>query len=115
MDMVVVATVGTRFEADMIAAKLGSIGILWEIRSRQLVDATHPIGSIDVLVPVGEAADAVAALEPDAEWDAEYPSADRSPSVARQRQRSAFVLAGVAGVVLLILVGQVLANLLSAF
>lgn len=63
--MVVVDTVGTRFEAELLAAKLGANGILWEIRSRQLVPTTHPIGCLDVLVPVEEEAEARELLAPD--------------------------------------------------
>ena len=63
--MVVVATVGTRFEAELLAAKLGAMGILWEIRSRRLVETTYPIGSIEVLVPADDADDARELLEPE--------------------------------------------------
>ena len=65
VDMVVVATVGTRFEADMLAAKLGAHGVLWEIRSRELVPVSHPIGFLDVLVPVKEEDQARDVLAPD--------------------------------------------------
>ncbi len=63
--MVVVATVGTRFEADLLAAKLGAHGVLWEIRSRELVPVTHPIGFLDVMVPVDERWAAEEVLAPD--------------------------------------------------
>jgi hypothetical protein len=65
MEMVVVARVGTRFEADLLAAKLGAHGVLWEIRSRQLLPTTHPIGSLDLLVPAGERELAAEILAPD--------------------------------------------------
>jgi hypothetical protein len=65
MRMVVVRTVGTRFEAELLAAKLGAHGVLWEIRSRQLVPTTHPIGFLDVMVPADEVDDAEAVLAPD--------------------------------------------------
>ncbi len=58
----VVATASTRFEADLYAAKLGAHGVLWEIRSRELVPTTHPIGWLEVLVPASEQADAVEVL-----------------------------------------------------
>jgi hypothetical protein len=49
MRMVVVASASTRFEADLYAAKLGAHGVLWQIRSRELVPTTHPIGWLEVL------------------------------------------------------------------
>jgi hypothetical protein len=64
--MVVVATVSTRFEADMLAAKLGAHGVLWEVRSRELVPVSHPIGFLDVMVPVEEEEQALEVLAPDA-------------------------------------------------
>ena len=60
--MVVVASASTRFEADLYAAKLGAHGVLWEIRSRELVPTTHPIGWLEVLVPAEEADEAAAVL-----------------------------------------------------
>ena len=63
--MVVVATVSTRFEAELLAAKLGAHGVLWEIRSRELVPVTHPIGFLDVLVPADEQDVAEEVLAPD--------------------------------------------------
>ena len=71
--MVVLATVGNRFEADMLAAKLGANGILWQVRSRQLIATTHPIGSIDVLVPSEELFTAQQLIEPDDDWDGPSP------------------------------------------
>ncbi len=63
--MVVVATVSTRFEAELLAAKLGAHGVLWEIRSRELVPVTHPIGFLDVMVPTDERSLAEQVLAPD--------------------------------------------------
>ncbi|MFZ4517607.1 MAG: hypothetical protein ACOYOP_04425 [Microthrixaceae bacterium] len=66
MEMVVVATVGSRFEAEVLAAKLGAHGLLWEIRSRQLLPPiAYPFGALDVMVPAEEKADAEAVLAPD--------------------------------------------------
>lgn len=66
MEMVVVATVGTRFEAELLAAKLGAHGVLWEIRSRQLLPAiAYPLGALDVMVPAHEREDAEAVLAVD--------------------------------------------------
>lgn len=66
MEMVVVATVGSRFEAELLAAKLGAHGLLWEIRSRQLLPPiAYPFGALDVMVPAEEREDAEAVLAPD--------------------------------------------------
>jgi hypothetical protein len=66
MEMVVVATVGTRFEAELLAAKLGAHGLLWEIRSRQLLPAiAYPFGALDVMVPAHERQDAEEVLAAD--------------------------------------------------
>lgn len=63
--MLVIATVSTRFEAELLAAKLGAHGVLWEIRSRELVPVTHPIGFLDVMVPIDEKEMAEEVLAPD--------------------------------------------------
>lgn len=63
--MVVVASASTRFEADLYAAKLGAHGVLWQIRSRELVPTTHPIGWLEVLVPADEAEEAAEVLSID--------------------------------------------------
>jgi len=63
--MVVVAAASTRFEAELYAAKLGAHGVLWQIRSRELVPTTHPIGWLEVLVPEAEAEDAAEVLAVD--------------------------------------------------
>lgn len=94
MEMVVVATVGNRFEAELLAAKLGAMGVLWEIRSRQLVDTTHPIGAIEVLVPRDEEDTAREVLEPDPDWDGPSPRPAMAPGlrVLRAALALAFLL-----------------------
>jgi hypothetical protein len=82
--MVVVRSVATRFEAELIGAKLGAHGVLWEIRSRQLVTTTHPIGWLQVLVPVEELEDAEEVLAPDPEVDADL-GVDRNAPLQRPR------------------------------
>ncbi len=53
--MVVVDTVSTCFEADLLAAKLGvANGILWEVRGGFQRMLMYPVGPLDVLVPVEE-------------------------------------------------------------
>lgn len=75
--MVAVVTGSTPFEAKVIAARLGSEGILWELRGA--VDSIYPIGEgVDVLV-AGEDVDRARELllvdEVDAAFDAEEPVA----------------------------------------
>ncbi len=65
--MVVVDTVSTRFEADLLAAKLGANGILWEVRGGFQRMLMYPVGPLDVLVPVEEEEEARLVLSPDAE------------------------------------------------
>jgi len=49
MRMVPLATTRSAFEAQVLAARLGSEGILWQVRGGG-ADAMYPIGSVDVLV-----------------------------------------------------------------
>ena len=73
--MVAVVTGSTPFEAKVIAARLGSEGILWELRGA--VDSIYPIGEgVDVLVAGDDAERARELLlvdEVDAAFDAEEP------------------------------------------
>jgi len=46
--MVKVATARDEFEARILAARLGSDGIVWELRGN--VGGPYPIGAVDVLV-----------------------------------------------------------------
>jgi hypothetical protein len=59
MSMVPLATTRSGFEAKVLAARLGSEGIVWQFRGPG-ADALYPVGSIEVLV---EAADLDAARE----------------------------------------------------
>jgi len=46
--MVHLATLGDGFEAKCLAARLGSEGVLWELRGS--VDGVYPIGVVELLV-----------------------------------------------------------------
>ena len=46
--MVRLVTVGDGFEAKLLAARLGSEGVLWQLRGG--VDGPYPMGPVDVLV-----------------------------------------------------------------
>jgi hypothetical protein len=69
MDMVVIDTVGSRFEADLLAAKLGANGVLWQLRSNYpgAYTGERPFGGIDILVPVEEVDEARAVISADGE------------------------------------------------
>jgi len=98
--MVPLASTRSGFEAQILAARLGAEGILWQLRGGS-ADSVYPVGSVDVLVAAddferarellaatGHTATTVTVFDPDsggASWD-----------------RSEWLLAGVV-VVLLVL------------
>jgi hypothetical protein len=49
MHMVPLATTRSGFEAQVLAARLGSEGILWQLRGGS-ADSVYPVGAVDVLV-----------------------------------------------------------------
>jgi hypothetical protein len=51
--MIPVAFTRSGFEAKVLAAQLGSEGVVWELRGD--VDGVYPVGGIEVLVPFDEA------------------------------------------------------------
>ncbi len=51
-EMIPVALVASGFEAKLMAARLGSEGVVWELRGD--VDGVYPVGGIEVLVPADE-------------------------------------------------------------
>ena len=69
MEMVVIDTVGSRFEANLLAAKLGANGLLWQLRTNYpgAYTGERPFGGIELLVPADEEAEALLVLAPDAE------------------------------------------------
>ena len=54
--MALLTTVPGSFAARVLAARLGSEGIVWELRGN--VDGPYPVGAVQVLVPAGELRDA---------------------------------------------------------
>jgi hypothetical protein len=92
--MVVIDTVGSRFEANLLTAKLGANGHLWQLRSNypSIYTGERPFGGIDVLVPADEADEARLVLEtyaelmPDVVFDGQDPADfERSTNVNRSR------------------------------
>jgi len=92
--MVVIDTVGSRFEANLLTAKLGANGHLWQLRSNypSIYTGERPFGGIDVLVPADEADEArlvlaaYAELMPDVVFDGQDPADfERSTNANRSR------------------------------
>lgn len=54
--MALLTTVPGSFAARVLAARLGSEGIVWELRGN--VDGPYPVGAVQVLVPATELRDA---------------------------------------------------------
>lgn len=86
--MVKLTTVSTGFEAKLIAARLGSDGVVWQLRGN--VDGVYPMGPVDILVSAEDLATAREILLADDGVDGtdgydldedleEYSVADRAP------------------------------------
>jgi hypothetical protein len=105
MDMVPLMTAGSSFEAKVVAARLGSEGILFEVRGS--LDSVYPLGSVTILVPAAELDTARDVLMVDEVEDA---FADMEPSdEAGYSRRSwtsgaAWRVAAVAGLLALLVV-----------
>ena len=77
MEMVRLTTCTDAFEARVLAARLGSEGIVWSLRGGH--DGPFAIGVVDVLVDAGDYADARELLESDADWDGELGAPEAAP------------------------------------
>ena len=117
--MVVIDTVGSRFEANLLTAKLGANGHLWQLRRSDpsiYTGRAAGFGGIDVLVPADEAEEArlvlatYAELMPDVVFDGQDP-ADFEPSATADRTRPLLV-AGAKAVALAV-VGLLLIEALA--
>jgi hypothetical protein len=82
--MVRLTTVGDPIEARIIAARLGSEGVLWELRGG--IDGPYPMGPFHVYVAEPDLATAYEVLtpaddhDPDSEgWDRDTDAAGRAP------------------------------------
>jgi hypothetical protein len=95
--MVPVATASSGFEARLLAARLGSEGILWELRGN--VDGPYPVGPVQVLVPQDQVAEVRELLIAD-DVEAAFEARARDGAGERTSARELWVLALiVAGVV----------------
>jgi hypothetical protein len=98
MELVRLTTCADGFEARLVAARLGSEGIVWSLRGGH--DGPIALGSVDVLVDADDYALARELLASEPEWDGEVGAADARP----ERQTTGRdVLLGVA-----VLVGALL-------
>jgi hypothetical protein len=89
LEMVPVMMAGDSFEARVIAARLGSEGIVWQLRGN--VDGPYPIGEVEVLVDADDYELARALLLADEVEDA-FVVAQRDGEVARHAPREVWFL-----------------------
>jgi hypothetical protein len=91
MQMVPLATTRSAFEAQVLAARLGAEGIVWQLRGGS-ADSMYPLGEVDVLVAADDLEKASEMLETGAEpgWADDDPDEDWVPR--RQRWRTATVV-----------------------
>jgi hypothetical protein len=69
MRMVPLATTRSAFEAQVLAARLGAEGIVWQLRGGS-ADSMYPLGEVDVLVAADDLEKAYEVLQvaDEAEW-----------------------------------------------
>jgi hypothetical protein len=82
MHMVPVARLRSSFEAKVLAARLGSEGVLYELRGN--VDGIYPVGDVTVLVPEDELAMALEVLSGTGTWDLDDPEGVDDPEGTEQ-------------------------------
>jgi hypothetical protein len=94
--MVPVATASSGFEARLLAARLGSEGILWELRGN--VDGPYPVGPVQVLVPqdrVAEVRELLIADDVEAAFEARARDGAGERTSARELWLVALIVAGL--------------------
>lgn len=77
MEMVRLTTCTDAFEARVLAARLGSEGIVWSLRGGH--DGPFAIGAVEVLVDADDYPTARELLASDAEWDGELAAPEARP------------------------------------
>jgi hypothetical protein len=97
VQLVWLTTCADAFEARVLAARLGSEGIVWSLRGGQ--DGPFAIGSVEVLVDVDDYPRAREMLESDLAWDAEIGPADAKPERETSVREVLVLVAVLAGVV----------------
>jgi hypothetical protein len=94
--MVPVATASSGFEARLLAARLGSEGILWELRGN--LDGPYPVGPVQVLVPqdrVAEVRELLIADDVEAAFEARARDGAGERTSARELWLVALIVAGL--------------------
>jgi hypothetical protein len=77
MELVRLTTCADGFEARLVAARLGSEGIVWSLRGGH--DGPLALGAVDVLVDADDYALARELLATEPDWDGEVGAADAQP------------------------------------
>lgn len=105
LHMVPLMTASSSFEAKVVAARLGSEGILYEVRGS--LDSVYPLGNVTILVPAAEldaARDVLMVDEvEDAFSDVDFPDDDAAAGRS-WTSGPAWRLAAIAGLLALIVV-----------
>jgi Putative prokaryotic signal transducing protein len=106
--MVPLTTAATGFEARVIAAHLGSEGIVWELRGN--VDGPYPVGPVVVLVAEDDLAVAREVVTEQAVDDEPLSrdEPDVRPGAEARPSRAMWVLVGVAALAVATLIGRLL-------
>jgi hypothetical protein len=77
VEMVRLTTCSDAFEARVLAARLGSEGIVWSLRGGH--DGPFAIGAVEVLVDADDYSDARELLDSDSTWEGELGPAEARP------------------------------------
>jgi hypothetical protein len=107
--MVPLLTVGTAFQARVLAARLGSEGIVTELRGA--VDGPYPFGDVGVLVEAGDLELARSLLLAD-EVESAFSADEAAPAPGLVRRWSMPPWVAIAGIVLIAL-ASTMARLLT--
>jgi hypothetical protein len=98
MDMVRLTTCTDAFEARVLAARLGSEGIVWSLRGGH--DGPFAIGTVDVLVDADDYPSARELLASDDQWDGELAAPSAPPERETTGRDVLLLLAVLAAAVL---------------
>ena len=96
--MVRLTTCGDAFEARVLAARLGSEGIVWSLRGGH--DGPFAFGAVDVLVDADDSEDARQLLLSDTSWQNDVAPVDAAPERETTGRDVLVVLAVIVGVLL---------------
>ena len=94
--MVRLTTCGDAFEARVLAARLGSEGIVWSLRGGH--DGPFALGVVEVLVDIDDYEDARQLLISDTDWQNDVGSVDAAPERETTGRDVLVVVAVIVGV-----------------